>query len=256
MSESSTPMSEHIEELTAGYVLNTLSPEEVREFEQLLQENPALTSKMTELQELMGLVAYAAPQVSAPKHLRSKVLEAAQNPFPATAAPQVEQIKQPLPKQKPAFPWNIAAIAAASVLVLFLGVDNYHLRQRLALMQTKLVTLQQREQKADRADFALRGTPVATAAEGRILLDVKAGKALISLKNLPPAPPGMSYRLWAFMENKEVLCGTFNTSSSGRILDEMPISPKDYPGPVLFVRVSRESADSSQRVWVMTSKPV
>jgi anti-sigma-K factor RskA len=253
MSESSTPMSEHIEELTAGYVLNTLSSKEVREFEQLLQENPALAAKMTELQELMGLVAYAAPQVSVPKHLRSKVLEAAQNPSPATA---VEHIKQPLPKQKPAFPWSIATIAAASVLVLFLGVDNYHLRQRLALMQTKLVTLQQQEQKADRADFALRGTPVATAAEGRILLDVKAGKALISLKKLPPAPTGMSYRLWAFMENKEVLCGTFNTSSSGRILDEMPISPKDYPGPILSVRVSREFADSSQRVWVMTSKPV
>jgi anti-sigma-K factor RskA len=255
MSESSTPMSEHIEELTAGYVLNTLSPEEVREFERLLQENPALTSKMTELQELMGLVAYAAPQVSAPKQLRSKVLEAAQNLSPATEAEQVEQIKQPLPQQKLAFPWNIAAVAAASVSVLFLGVDNYHLRQRLALMQTKLV-IQQQEQRADRADFALRGTPVATAAEGRILLDVKAGKALISLKNLPPAPPGMSYHLWAFMENKKVLCGTFNTSSAGRILDEMPILPKDYPGPILFVRVSRESADSSQRVWVMTSKPV
>jgi anti-sigma-K factor RskA len=255
MSESSTPMSEHIEELTAGYVLNTLSPEEVRAFEQLLQENPALTSKMTELQELMGLVAYAAPQVSVPKHLRSKVLEAAQNPFPATAVTETEQIKQPLPKQKPAFPWSIATIAAASVLVLFLGVDNYHLRQRLALMQTKLV-IQQQEQKADRADFALRGTSVATAAEGRILLDSKAGKVFLSLKNLPPAPPGMSYHLWAFMENKEVLCGTFNTSSSGRILDEMPISPKDYPGPILFARVSRESANSSQRVWIMTSKPV
>ncbi len=253
MSESSTPMSEHIEELMAGYVLNTLSPEEVREFEQLLQENPALTSKMTELQELMGLVAYASPQVSAPKHLRSKVLEIIQNPSPVTAVPQTEQIKQPLLKQKPAFPWSIATIAAASVLVLFLGVDNYHLRQRLALMQTKLVTLQQ-EQKADRADFALRGTPVAAAAEGRILLDVKAGKVFLSLKNLPPAPLGTSYRLWAFMENREVLCGTFNTSSSGRVLDELPISPKDYSGPILFVRISR-SADSSQKVWVMTSKP-
>jgi anti-sigma-K factor RskA len=249
MSESSMPMSEHIEELMAGYVLNTLSPGEVEEFEQILQENPEIISKMTELRELMGLVAYAPPRVSAPQHLRSKALEVTRSPLSAPAAMPTEQIKQPL--LKPTFVWSRVAMAVASVLVLFLGADNYRLHQRLALMQTKLIIFQEQEQKRDRADFALRGTQ--GAAEGRILLDVKSGRALISLKNLSPAPTGTSYSLWAFMENKKVLCGTFNPSSSGRILDEMAISPKEYPSPILFVRVSKESADSNQK-WVMTSE--
>lgn len=72
--DADSPMSEHQEQLMAGYVLNSLSPEETAEVEQQLRTNPALEEELKELREVMGLMAYQPPIHKAPTQLRTRIL--------------------------------------------------------------------------------------------------------------------------------------------------------------------------------------
>lgn len=266
MPESSfpQPISEQLEELMAGYILNTLSPEEYAEFELYLQENPALSTNMSHLYEIMGLIAHVAPPLSAPTHLRHKILKAAQ---PSVSSSQV--------RRKFDFPWERIAIAVVTVLLLVIGIDNYFLRRKLASSQTSIMALQQSEshqrqnlslmeatvsalQGHETLLFALRGTNAAAKASGSVILDLEAGVALIALRDLPPLDKGDSYHLWAFTADKKIACGTFKTNSSGQIVDKIPVPIEEYTSPVVFMRISRESStkpvDPTKKVLVMTSE--
>lgn len=262
-SSSSQPISESIQELMAGYVLNTLSAEEAEDFERYLHHHPELAAPMRELEELMGLMASAAPPVSAPTRLRSKILAIAQ-PSPAIALWRL-----------PIRHWSRVATVAAALLLLALGIDNYLLRRKLALREQAIIALEKSEshqrqnvalmnatftalQGDETYLFSLRGTDAATNASGSVVLDLESGIALVALQNLPPLPSGESYHLWAFTEDKKIPCGTFNTDSSGRIVDKVAVPIPEYTSPVVFMRISKESAtvspDSSDPALMMTSE--
>lgn len=245
-------MSEQIEELMAGYVLNALSPEEAAEFEQLLLSKPEIAAKLREFEEFMASIAHASPRVSAPRSLRAKILAVAQ-----------EEVSQEKKFSLYSFPWYKLSIAAGVLLVVAgyaylyqqlaatrqqlasLQADNNSIRQKLALMESNI--------------FALQGTKVAPSASASVVLDFTKGKALLVLENLPKSPPGESYHLWAFTQKNDrlekILCGTFkNDFSDSKI--SIPIPVKDFTTPVLFMRISRESItpNPQKKVLVMTSE--
>lgn len=263
-SSSSQPISESIQEWMAGYVLNTLPAEEAEEFERYLHRHPELNETLRELEELMGLVASAAPQVRAPTHLRSKILE---------IAPPVLEIDRTWHFSFPH--WKSIAAVAAALLLLALGIDNFLLRRKLALREQAIIALQQSEShqrqnvalmkatfSALQGDetylFSLRGTDAATDASGSVVLDLEAGIALVALQHLPPLPTGEAYHLWAFTEDKKIRCGTFNTDTSGRLVDKVAVPISEYGSPVVFMRISKESStvppDSSHKELMMTSE--
>jgi Anti-sigma-K factor rskA len=263
-SSSSQPISESIQELMAGYVLNTLSAEEAEDFERYLHHHPELATPMRELEELMGLMASAVPPVSAPTRLRSKILKIAQ-PSPRIA---------PL-WQLPIRHWSRVATVAAALLLLALGIDNCLLRRKLALREQAIIALENSEshqlqnvalmnatfsalQGHETYLFSLRGTDAATDASGSVVLDLESGIALVALQNLPPLPSGEAYHLWAFTEDKKIPCGTFNTDTSGRIVDQVAVPIPEYTSPVVFMRISKDSAtvppDSSHKELMMTSE--
>lgn len=245
-------MSEHIEELMAGYILNALSPEENAELEQILRESREIADKMRELEEVMASIAHSSPRVSAPKHLRSKILKLAQ-----------EEVSQQKRLSLPFFPWSKVAIAAVVLLLLggyaylyqqlaatrqqlaALQADNHSIRQKLALMESNI--------------FALQGTKVAPSASANVVLDFNKAKALLVLQNLPALPPGELYHLWAFTQKNDrlqkILCGKFNSNPSDSTL-AIPIPVEDFTSPVLFMRISRESIapNPQKKVLVMTSE--
>jgi anti-sigma-K factor RskA len=71
--------SERWEELVAGYVLEDLSLEERKEFDQLLKERPELVAiEISRLQETLALTPYALPEAVPSSALRNRLLEAAQ----------------------------------------------------------------------------------------------------------------------------------------------------------------------------------
>jgi anti-sigma-K factor RskA len=243
-SSSQQPLPEHLEELTAGYVLNALSPEETAEFERCLQENPELITRIGQLQEVMGLMAQVPPRIPAPAHLKAKIMGAVQS----------SMAESPRSIRLPKIGWGNVAIAAIALATLGLGLDNYYLRQKLASIEMKHNSYQEAETYL----FDLKGTPAAVNASGNVVLDLRKGKALLTLQNLPTLPEGEAYHLWAFTQDKKILCGKFNTTPSGQIVSTLPVTIKEYSSAVKFLRISRESIATSakpkKKSLVMTSE--
>jgi anti-sigma-K factor RskA len=242
-SSSQEPLPEHMEELTAGYVLNALSPEEEAEFERYLQENPELITRIGQLQEVMGLMAHVPPRITAPAHLKAKIMGAVQS---STA-------ESPRSIRIPKISWGKVAIAAIVLATLALGIDNYYLRQKLASVEVKV-----NNQEVETYLFNLKGTAAAVTASGNVVLDLRTGKALLTLQNLPTLPEGEAYHLWAFTKDKKIFCGKFNTTPSGQIVSLLPLPVKEYSSSVKFMRISRESTTTppnpKKKALVMTSE--
>lgn len=220
-------MSEQIEELIAGYVLKTISPEEVEELERYLLKNPELRKDISQFEEVMAAIAHTSPRVSAPPRLRDSILQAAEK--------SVERKKI---LYFSSWRWQKIAIAALTFFALVLGWENYQLRQQIASVRSNFVALQGDENLL----FAFKGTSNAPSASGSVLLDLAAGKALVALQNLPPLSKGKFYQLWAISENKKIPCGKVNSNSLGRVVERIPIPIEEYTDPVSSMLITIESS--------------
>lgn len=210
MCGSLTP--EHLEELIAGYALGNLCPEEAEEFRRLLAENPEVIREVDQLQEVLGLLPYALPEVAPPQHLRSAIVEAVNAPVQPNAT-----LKRSVPVSK-----IVASVAA--MVALAVGLDSYRLRQELSTAKDVITVLQQPETYL----FSVKGKGQVSTASGSILMDFEENKAVIALQNLTTPPPGRAYWLWAVVGSKMILCGQFNIRSSGTVLEKISIPGDSY----------------------------
>ncbi|MBD1833783.1 anti-sigma factor [Cyanobacteria bacterium FACHB-472] len=202
---------EHLEELMTGYVLGDLSPEEALEFQRLLAENPQLATEVSSLQEALEVLPYALPEVTPPPHLRTAILEAANNSLTPISIPK-----------RFSLPWSKIAAGAAALLALALGLDNYNLRQQLKVVQAQKDVIEVLQQRNTRF-FTLTGTENANTASGSIAINTNEQKAVIVFQNLPASPVGQIYRLWAIVDDKKIACANFDASQQGTVLAEFTI---------------------------------
>lgn len=239
MYESSTP--KNIEDLTVGYVLGNLCPQEVEEFIQLLAENPQLNREVERWQEVLALLPYAYTQTP-PARVHDAILDAVEKPIPVT--PVLKRL---------VIPWHKAIAGIAAILALALGVDNYYLRQSYNQAKEVVAILQGAEDHV----FALKGKEQSMAV-GSVFMDFEANKAAIALQDLPPPPEGTAYWLWAVVEGKTIRCGQFKVSSSGASLDKISIPAGAYQEEAeisqLFVTVESSVAPTSPSEQVVMVK--
>ena len=69
----------------------------------------------------------------------------------------------------------------------------------------------------------LAGLPPSPHAQGRMIWNPRAGGLLVAL-NLPPAPAGKTYELWAIAEGKPRPAGLFNVDAQGKGTLAVPAS--------------------------------
>jgi anti-sigma-K factor RskA len=230
--------SEEFQGLAAGYVLDDLSAEEKERMEQLMIENPELRQELKTFQETMGMLSYNVPTIEPPTHLRQKTLDMAAISL-TLRGPQVESrresqsIRRPVASTQPSKSWEkvVAAIAAISAITaIVLGIDNFRLRQELAISQSsdadRVAALLQ---KPDSRLVSIAGQKNNANASGTLLF--RKGKwqqVVLSLSDLPPLPPGEIYRLWLSLDNdRTIFCGEFNTNVSGSVF--VSINPPKLP---------------------------
>ena len=110
---------DRLKELAADYLLGDLSAREAKEVEQLLADHPDFTKEVDRLQRSVDFMLAELPLAEPPPHLRAAILEATQPPIqrPTTNLSSVS--------------WLGLAYGVAALFLLFLGVDNYRLRQTL-----------------------------------------------------------------------------------------------------------------------------
>lgn len=223
-----------------GYALGMLSASEKEEVEQHAAEYPAIRKVLKEHQETMGALA-GAYAVSPPSPLKDKVMQAALG----EAAPHREGTLRPLNENLGAStsgankPWAIAA----TILLLVSGGLNFmqyerarslrkDLRQtefQLAQLETDQEMLAARYQELEQ-DVSVLRDPSTTlfpmkGIKGRdpqyranIYWNAQSEVVYLDVKNLPPAPTGKDYQLWALKDGQAIDMGVFNADFNSRQL--------------------------------------
>lgn len=198
--------------LIAGYVLGDLAPEEAAKFEQLLIGNPAMAAEVAQMQQALEL-SYGVQEVQPPAHLRSTILNSAQAQSTAQSVAQsrsaARPIIAPVATQNTGVRnwWNRSIAAAAAVVILALGINNYRLWQTLQANRTT--------QPANSLTYSLQSTG-SDAAAASMQVNPNTLEAELMVQNLPPLPPGKTYALWTVLKKD----APFTADAKGAVLTE------------------------------------
>jgi anti-sigma-K factor RskA len=230
MTESLTP--EAIETLAAGYVVGDLDRAEVEVFEQLLADNPALVAEVKRLQATLDQVVYSLNSVEPPPHLQSAILASATTTF------QPSQHK----KKKSRLHWQTVMGSVAALLILYLGVDNFRLRQDFRMAQDINTLLQQSQTQL----FSLKATNAADTATGSFVVNLGQRQGILAVQNLVAPPPGKIYRLWAIADGEKIPCGTLKINPQGKVLDKFWMPADFYDTGISSLFVTLESSETNR----------
>jgi anti-sigma-K factor RskA len=226
MNEPLTPAA--IAALTAGYVIGDLDRAEAEVFDRLLAENPELQAEVQRLETTLDRVIYDLNCVEPPPQLQAAILSAATTPV---SSPQIES----------RFRWQKVMGSVAALLILYLGVDNYRLRQDFRIAQDIKTLLAQPQTQF----FSLQATTKSDRATGSFVVNLGQRQGILAAQNLTAPPPGKFYRLWAIVDGETIPCGTVKISPDGKVTDKFWM-PADFYQGISGLFVTAESSETSR----------
>ena len=228
-------------DLCAGFALGNLSPAEQAELEQLLAAQPELQSELRAYEAAFNQLPQTLAQPAPAADLEAKILQQVQTTL---AAPPVATKRRTSPTVR-RYGWG-AGLAIAAGLLVFLGWDNYRLRQSLTAQQQQLITTQEklneakatvqqleREQQAVEtvlaslqnpdAVYTLEGTGALDNTLGSVVTIAAENQAILVAHELPSLPAAEVYRFWVASEEDELMyCGQFTADEAGPIAWSLP----------------------------------
>ncbi len=231
--------SEELQLLMAGYVLGDLSPDEAAEFERLLGQDPAIAAEVAQLQKALE-TSYAPPELMPPPHLRAAILAKADE---VQSGPTISRTRRFLS-------WRTGLELAAAGLIGALGVNNYRLQQALQISQAET-------QQYAALTYVLDATRSESQASATVVVNPNTLEATITVKNLPPLPPGRVYALWTVVKpdapfttdrHQAILTEVFQVDAQGEFSQTIAV-PKAYRAQeqVAKVAVTIENSDAPQQ---------
>lgn len=229
---------EELQMLAAGYVLDSLSPEEAKAFDALRstpETRESIELLVAQTQQALE-VAYLPQALTPPIALRQRLLnsfaEAQATGASTTEAAQatgvvqeteVVQATATLPR------WAKAVAALASIVILALAASNYALWRSLQA-QYRLAELREQEPapterpSASLVSLTLEPTETLTqltavpaAVQVSVSINPAELKGTLSIENLPPLEPGEVYVLWTVLDPSAPV----TTDAKGAILTEV-----------------------------------
>lgn len=222
-----------------AYVLGIATEEVVREIEDLLAKYPALRAVVAEQEDL--LINYAAQHaVTPPPQLKQAIWETLGKETINEAQPTITNIANiPLPPNVPsaATGWSRYAMAASVALLVASGAGNIWMMNRNKEMHADLTALADQQKSmleeknnataaVQQANASLQilslpklirvnlaGVGAHTAHSGMLYWDGATGDVFVDLSNMPQAPAGKQYQLWAIVDGKPVDAGMYDTAT-------------------------------------------
>ena len=228
-----------------SYILGHASPEEAGILECVMKNNTEVREAFEEAQKTFEMLA-TAQAVTPPNDLKSKIWDRIQ-----------QQEKVELPVEKPIIPiqtnvhqnpvkteiqetksekkgnWKNFAIAASLLILVSTGANLYwmnsqsELKEEMANMknenQSKNLAIQNMQQKLDvvanpdMKKIVLAGVEKHPEAKATVLWDANSKDVYLSVNNLPKAPEGMQYQLWAIEDGKPVSAGMYSEDKDMKI---------------------------------------
>ncbi|HEY9824821.1 MAG TPA: anti-sigma factor [Stenomitos sp.] len=212
----------------------------------MLAQSPALWDEVRELEAVLGLVGQQSV-VQPPSTLRSRILSAAQSQVaqpqavqPQTVQPQAVQPQithpQPAVSKRPSR-WAVAIALGVTALLGIIAYQNLQLRTQVAHLESQIKTLEGHAHQT----FTLKGTVVASASKGNVVIDLEESRAHIELHHLPVLSQGEIYQMWAISKGKTVACGAVKPDANGKVMVNIPVPVQEYAGRVSQLFITRES---------------
>ncbi len=223
---------ERLEEQASLHVLGALSPEEAREFQEILHRNPELQAFVSRLSQATGALAGAIPVVEPPPQLRAKILAQIAGP----------QKMLTLPERKTGLlnwlPWAFATGLAVVCMMLF--AQDRRLRDQLSTQAATIHSLNALANSLQTATNDLRQAVLALQETNRLanmkiamlnslladaptavavtLWDESKQEGVFVVQHLKSLPPNKDYQLWV-MENgtTPVDAGVFRVNADGGV---------------------------------------
>jgi anti-sigma-K factor RskA len=208
---------EQLSESAASYALGVLDADEQSAFEAHLHGCEQCRAEVDSYRETVGLLGQAAPRVEPanPDALRARILEQARAVRPIASAPAVRRRGS----------WMPYMATAASLAIAGFSVWLYVAqRDRNTIVEQQLATARAELAARDSALAAFMGPEVhvVSLAAGtakpaaRVFWNHTRNVFVVTAHDLPPAPAGKAYQLWAIAKGKAPMSmGTFKPSAGG-----------------------------------------
>jgi anti-sigma factor RsiW len=175
-----------IHELTAGYALDALDPEERRAYEAHLPGCERCQEELAAFWETTEALAVAASGPEPSADLRRRIL--------ADVRAEPPQVVVPFePRRRRAVPVLAAAAAIAAVIAIGIGLWASSLSSDLD--DTRAALERERAAAGILADPRARTIALQGEGEGRLVV-WPDGKAILVMNELNPTPAGKTYQLW------------------------------------------------------------
>lgn len=228
-----------------SYILGHASPEEAGILECVMKNNTEVREAFEEAQKTFEMLA-TAQAVTPPSDLKSKIWDKIQ-----------QEDKVELAVEKPIIPlqtnaqkteakteiqetvaekrgnWKNFAVAASLLFLVSTGVNLYwmssqsEMKEEMANMknenQSKNLAIQNMQQKLDvvanpdMKKIVLAGVEKHPESKATVLWDANSKDVYLSVNNLPKAPEGMQYQLWAIEDGKPVNAGMYSEDKDMKI---------------------------------------
>jgi anti-sigma-K factor RskA len=217
-------------QLAAGAALDDLDPAERAELDAHLAGCARCRSLVVELEDLLGDLALAAPELRPPAHLRADVmasLRAAEPGDTPTGRPATVHV---LPRRRPSIGRlaGLAIAAGLAVVAVGLGARTIQVEGELAAVSRALAEAEARDTGqlaamaliADPAHVtvALHPEPIAPDTNAVVLYRPGTTEAFLMATDLPATPAGSVYQLWVADADGVHPLGTFAHDGSGPVV--------------------------------------
>ena len=234
-------MEANVHELSAGYALDALDPEEREAFEEHLAGCPECEQQLAEFWDVAAALALAVDNPAPSPELRERIL---------TEARAERQNVVPLASKRRPVPVLGVLTAIAAAVAIGIGIYAVTLNSRLDTARNALATQEDVSQLL--ADPNAK-TVALTSGQGKLV--VSDAEAVLVLNDLNPAPAGKTYQAWVVEGSKPVSAGTFRAGSSGQAL--VPIRGGVPAGAVVAVTVEQGGGATTPTLPpVIASDPV
>jgi anti-sigma-K factor RskA len=222
-----------VHELTAGYALDALDPDERKRYEQHLGTCASCQAELAELGEVAGALAYGADGPAPAPELRARILDAA-------AGDNVVALTRRRT-------WAVPAVAVAACVAVALAVWAVSLSRSLS---------DERDARADLSRaLTVLADPQATRAEvagaaGTVAVD-RSGRGVLVVRGLGAAPAGKTYEAWVITKAGARAAGLFRGGGSTTVVPLAAVPP----GAVIAATVERAGGVAQSRMKpVFTAK--